>query len=234
VITDNNFGIIIQARMGSSRLPGKILKPLGDKTLLEHILFRLSFLKHNARIIIATSLLEKDNIVECFCRNNDVNCFRGSEDNVLERYYLCAKYYIFKHIVRLTADNPFYDIEELDNLIDLHLSSGADYSHSFSSLPVGVGAEIFTFDALQKSYNLGRKPNHFEHVNEYITDNPDSFKIEILSVPAAKNRHDIRLTIDTQEDYDTISHIIQNLKNGYSSLEEIINIYTTYAGRERS
>jgi spore coat polysaccharide biosynthesis protein SpsF len=200
-MTKDGIGMIIQARMGSSRLPGKILKPVGNRTLLEHIFFRLAFLKHPVKTILATSISSKDDIVEEYCKDNNVTCFRGSEENVLERYYLCAQKYDFKHIIRLTADNPFYDIEEIDNLIDLHLASGADYSHSFAYLPHGTGAEIFTFDALERSYRNGHKPNHIEHVNEYITDNPELFKIEVLSVPKEKNRPDIRLTVDTQEDY---------------------------------
>ena len=99
-------GIILQARMGSSRLPGKFLKKIGDKSLLEHIFYRLTFLKHPAKVVLATSTNQKDDIVELFCKSRNIDCFRGSEENVLERYYLCAKKFGFDHIVRLTGDNP--------------------------------------------------------------------------------------------------------------------------------
>jgi len=169
--------------MGSNRLPCKVLKKIGNKTLLEHIFYRLSFLKTPVKIILATSTNPENNIIEEFCDINNISCFRGSENNVLERYYLCSKKYEFSHIIRLTADNPFVDIEELDNLIKFHLETKSDYSHSFESLPKGVGAEIFTFEALEKSFFEGKEPHHIEHVNEYILENPGLFKIATLKTP---------------------------------------------------
>jgi len=193
-------GIILQARMGSTRLPGKVLMKVGERILLDHILYRLASLRHSARVVIATTTEPRDDAVELFCSKRGVECFRGSEENVLERYYLCAKKYGFEHIVRLTGDNPFTDIEELDNLIELHLSTGSDYTHSFGTLPVGVGAEVLTFGALEKSFKNATKDNHREHVNEYIQEHPELFKITALSVPEEKCRPDIRLTIDTEQD----------------------------------
>ena len=218
------IGIIIQARMGSSRLAGKVLKKIGDKNLLEHIIFRLQKLKHNAKVVIATSDLQKDDELESFCKQNSINCFRGSEQDVLSRYYLCAKEYRFDHIIRLTGDNPFVDIEELDNLIDLHISSKADYSRSFASLPKGIGAEIFTFEALKISYNHGKEENHLEHVNEYIEENEDKFKISELSVTKEKNRPDISLTVDTLQDYKKACFIVEYSKNEYITTQEAIKL----------
>jgi spore coat polysaccharide biosynthesis protein SpsF len=223
------IGVIVQARMGSTRLPGKILKNIGNKNLLEHILFRLTKLKHNVQVIIATSLLEKDNEVEKFCNEKSIKCFRASESNVLERYYLCAKENGFDHIVRLTGDNPFTDIEELDKLIELHIKTNADYSRSFASLPKGVGAEIFTFEALEKSYKYGQKENHKEHVNEYIEENEEVFKISELEVDKKKNRPDISLTVDTEEDYKKACFIVQNSKNEYITITEAIKLCLQYA-----
>ena len=209
-MTQDKIGIIIQARMGSSRLPGKILKPLGDKLLLEYITSCLQFLKTDVKVVIATSNHQADDIVEKFCKDRDIECFRGSENNVLERYYLCAEKYKFSQITRLTGDNPFCDIEELDNLIELHLESNSDYTSSFEVLPIGVGAEIFTFKALAKSYLEGKEPHHIEHVDEYIIENPDIFKTTKLSVPPDKNRPDVRLTVDTEDDYNKACFIVQN------------------------
>ena len=95
---------------------------------------------------------------------------------MLDRYYQCAIQYGFRHIVRLTGDNPFPDMEELDNLIALHLSAGTDYANSFASLPIGVGAEIFTFEALERSWREGDAPHHLEHVNEYLLEHPEIFR----------------------------------------------------------
>ena len=220
-----NIGIIIQARMGSTRLPGKVLKQIGNKNLLEHILFRLIRLKNSVKVIIATSDLKKDDELEKFCKIHNITCFRGSEQHVLERYYLCAKENNFEHIVRLTGDNPFIDIEELDNLIDLHLHNKSDYSRSFSSLPKGVGSEIFTFNALEISYKNGMKANHIEHVNEYIEENEELFKISELKVNSEKNRPEISLTVDTEDDYLKACYIVNNTKNEFISTEEAIEIF---------
>jgi len=222
------LGIIIQARMGSTRLPGKVLKELGSKNILEHILYRLEMLQHRANIIIATTVLEKDNDIEKFCKKYRVTCFRGSESDVLERYYLCAKQHSFDHIVRLTGDNPFIDIFELDNLIDLHLNKNADYSRSFAVLPKGVGSEIFTFTALEKSYKYGHKDNHKEHVNEYIEENEDKFKISELTVNEEKNRSDVSLTVDTIDDYKKASFIAAKLEYEYITTEKAIDLCLQY------
>lgn len=219
-----NIGIILQARMGSSRLPGKVLKKIGNRTLLGHIIFRLGFLKTPVKLVIATSNLEKDNIIEEFCKLEKVECFQGSELNVLERYYICAKKYNFNHIVRMTGDNPFPDIEELDNLLDLHLNSKADYSDSFSSLPIGVGAEVFTFHALEKSFIEGKEPKHLEHVNEYIIDYPNKFKIKNLKVKETKNFPEVRLTVDNLNDYNKACFIFENSNSEFVTTENAIEL----------
>jgi len=223
-----NIGIIIQARMGSTRLPAKVLKMIADKNILEHILFRLSKLQTNVTIIIATSDLEQDIKIESFCDINNIKCFRGSEQNVLQRYYLCAKENDFDHIVRLTGDNPFIDIEELDNLINLHIDSKSDYSRSFKLLPKGVGSEIFSFDALEQSYLYGKEENHEEHVNEYIEENETKFKISELKVVDEKNRPEISLTVDTLDDYKKACFIVENSKNEYITTQEAIKLCLQY------
>ena len=223
------IGIVLQARMGSTRLPGKVLKKIGNKTLLEQIFYRLGFLKHPAKQVLATSINPNDNAIESFCLEKNIECFRGSEENVLERYYLCSVRYGFNHIVRLTGDNPFTDIEELDNLIDLHLKTKADYTHSFGQLPAGVGAEIFTYDALGKSYHKCTKDNQREHVNEYILENPGLFKIAVLTVPERKVRPDIRLTVDTEADLLKARFIMTHAGTNYITTEKAIELCLLYA-----
>jgi spore coat polysaccharide biosynthesis protein SpsF len=215
--------------MGSTRLPGKILMPLNGHSLLEHIILRLSRLRHEAMLVIATTVNEDNNAVESLCRNLGVTCFRGSEENVLERFYLCAMTYGFNHIVRLTGDNPFTDIVELDNLIDLHLHTGSDFSHSLTSLPVGVGAAVFTFNALEKCHLEGKAPHHQEHVDEYVLEHPEIFKISILEVPKSKHSPDIRLTIDTEEDYRKARYIIAHASSLHLATEEAIRLCMQYA-----
>lgn len=215
--------------MGSSRLPGKILKQIHNRALLEHVLFRLSHLKHSAHVVVATTDSTKDDVVESFCADRKIHCFRGSEDNVLERYFLCSKYYGFTQIVRLTADNPFTDIEALDQLIDFHLTSDADFSHSFRSLPIGVGAEIFSFDALEVNYREGKEPHHLEHVDEYLLENPTRFKTVELQISDARNQPDIRLTVDTEHDYQKACFIAKHAAYELITTEEAISLCSQFA-----
>lgn len=221
---EDHLGIILQARMGSTRLPGKVMMSITGRALLDHILDRLKRLRHAATIVIATSETLEDNVIDNFCIERGVNCFRGSETNVLDRYYQCAKAYGFGHIIRLTGDNPFLDVEELDNLIDLHLANKTDYANSFGNLPIGVGSEIFTFAALEKSWKEGKAAHHLEHVNEYMLENPHIFKTARLSVVQEKNRPDVRLTVDTLEDYRRSCYIVENSHEGYISTKRAIEL----------
>lgn len=200
-------GIVVQARMGSTRLPGKVLRPIADRPLLAHVLDRLQGLRHPVRIVVATSSEARDDVIVDWCVGRDVECFRGSESDVLDRYWQCALRYDFSHVVRMTADNPFTDVEELDRLIELHLAEGYDYSHSFGQMPLGVGAEVFSRQALRRSHAEGDKPNHREHVNEYIEERPDLFRIGRLQVPAAKQAPALRLTVDTEEDWQRANRL---------------------------
>lgn len=217
-----SVGIIIQARMGSTRLPGKVLKPVAGKALLDHVLGRLSLLAYPVKVVIATSDLPHDDVIAQYCLSRDVAVFRGSETDVLDRYFQCACVYRFEHIVRLTADNPFIDMDELQRLIEQHLAEHNDYTHSFGSMPLGVGAEIFTFAALERSEREGHAPNHREHVNEYIQENPDVFRIGMLEVSAAKQCPDLRLTVDTEDDYLKACAIARQAQTRWVGTEEAI------------
>lgn len=223
------LGVIIQARMGSARLPGKILMPVGDKLLLDHILGRLTGLKHPVMIVVATSDSEADNVVEEHCRNKKILLFRGDEKDVLERYYSCASQYKLDPVVRLTGDNPFVDIEELDRLIDLFIQDKLDYAQSFSKLPVGVGAEIFSFKTLKKCYLEGKEPHHREHVNEYIIENKEAFRCGVLKVPDSKNHPEVRLTIDTLEDYKRACYVADKANGQYINTELAVRLCSQFA-----
>ena len=208
--------------MGSTRLPGKVLRKIGKEPLLAHILCRLKQLKHQADVVVATTNLNQDDCIEEYCQNIGVSCFRGSEKNVLQRYYLCAVENGFDHIVRLTADNPFTDIDELGGLIQMHLDTEADFSHSFASLPVGVGAEVFTFQTLKQSYEQGHDAHHIEHVDEYMLEHPELFNTCVYQAPASKCYPGIRLTVDTLDDYQRVCAIVDAQESDPVSIEEII------------
>jgi spore coat polysaccharide biosynthesis protein SpsF len=187
--------------MGSTRLPGKVLKPIAGRPLLGHVVGRLEMLQHPHQAVVATSDLPADDAIANWCQQEGVACFRGSEQDVLARYAGAARQFGLDPVIRLTADNPFTDMAELDRLIDLHQAEGNDFTQSFAALPIGVGAEIFTFAALERSAREGHAPHHREHVDEYMIENPQLFRTGTLAVEGAKNRPDVRLTVDTQEDY---------------------------------
>lgn len=219
-----SVGVIIQARMGSTRLPGKVLKPIAGKALLDHALGRLSLLAYPVKVVVATSDLPQDDAIAQHCLSKGVVVFRGNETDVLDRYYQCARENRFEHVVRLTADNPFTDMEELQRLIEQHLAQHNDYTHSFGSMPLGVGAEIFTFAVLESSAREGHAPNHREHVNEYIQENPGVFRIGVLDVPAAKRCPYLRLTVDTEDDYQRACAIAGHAPGRWIGTEEAIRL----------
>lgn len=211
--------------MGSSRLPGKILKDYEGKTLLEHILYRLNQRAlPGTDIVIATSTLQADDVVEEFCRRNDVKCFRGDEQNVLSRYCECARQNQYEHIVRMTGDNPFPDIDELKELIAFHIKNQMDFTENFSVLPLGVGMEIFSCGALEQSMLYASLPKHFEHADEYILDNKEKFRFGTVDVSKEKNMPEARLTVDTEEDYKRACYILKNAGMEYVTTEEAIRL----------
>lgn len=216
------LGVVIQARMGSTRLPGKVLRPIAGRPLLAHVLGRLQNLQHTAIVVVATSALPQDEPIVAWCSEHGVECFRGDELDVLNRYLRCAEAYGFDQIVRLTADNPFTDIEELDRLIHLHLEQGFDYTHSFGRMPLGVGAEIFTFQALQRSHIEGLEPHHREHVNEYMQEHPELFASGHLRVPSAKMNPELRLTVDTEEDWKKACELAAHAADTWLNTEDAI------------
>ena len=215
--------------MGSTRLPGKVLMRIGHSPLLGHIVGRLASLKATGEVVVATSVAPGDDAIEHWCLANGLSFWRGSEADVLARYYGCARELGLDPIVRLTADNPFTDIRELDRLIAKHAADGNAFTHSFSVLPVGVGAEIFTFAALERSEREGRLPHHREHVDEYMIENPALFRTGTLQVPAAKRRPDVRLTVDTEEDLRRARFVVQHATQRWVSTEEAIALCSRFA-----
>ena len=131
-------------------------------------------------------------------------------------------YYKNINTIMLWRITPY--LEELDNLIKLHISSKADYSRSFSELPKGLGSEIFTFNALEESFLYGLAENHKEHVNEYIEENENNYRISELKVSKEKNRPEISLTVDNMDDYKKACFIIEHSKNEYTTTQEAIKL----------
>ncbi len=214
------IGIVMQARMGSSRLPGKVLMPLCDTTLLGWIVRRVGNLPWP--VVVATSDKAQDDAIARQCEQMGVRCFRGSEQDVLDRYYRCALACGFAHVIRLTGDNPCPDTEALEQLVALHLESKADYTHSFGELPVGMGAEIFRFETLETSWREGQAPHHREHVNEFVLERPSRFRTVRLDIPPGKHAPDLRFTIDSREDYLRIAGYLSGVTDIHIGTEALI------------
>jgi spore coat polysaccharide biosynthesis protein SpsF len=221
--------VVIQARMGSTRLPGKVLIQIGHSTLLGHVVGRLALITTRGKAVVATSVAPADDAIERWCAAHGIACWRGSEADVLGRYYGCARELGLDPIVRLTADNPFTDIVELDRLIAMHQAEGNAFTHSFGALPVGVGAEIFTFAALERSAREGALPHHREHVDEYMIENPALFRTGTLEVAGAKRRPDVRLTVDTEEDLRRARFVVEHATQRWVGTEEAIALCSRFA-----
>lgn len=220
---------IIQARMGSSRLPGKILMEVDYVPMIKYQIDRVKKAKMIDKIIIATTDNPKDNAVEDFCKQNSIDCYRGSENDVLDRYYTTAVKYQAKTIVRLTADCPFSDPEVIDKTIELFKQSDVDYACNTvppetSKFPDGSDVEIFSFDALERAWQEAADINDREHVTFYFWKGNHGFTTAQLENEFNWGKY--RLTLDYPEDLEVISFIIYELKKQkkFGTLKEIIEI----------
>lgn len=219
---------IIQARMGATRLPGKVLMGYKEKSFLEIMVERVSRAASIDRIIVATSKDPKDDIISEFCRKKGVFCYRGSEDDVLGRYYHCALETQAETIVRLTADCPLIDPVIIDKTIALFFSGNIDYASvntppGARKYPDGMDVEVFSFPALELAHKTVSNPLSREHVTFQFWKE-DRYHIKQLS--GEKNYSDYRITLDYPEDVLVIRFILEELerlkKFGY--LKDIITI----------
>ncbi|MBN2053202.1 GNAT family N-acetyltransferase [Candidatus Woesearchaeota archaeon] len=223
--------VIVQARMASSRLPGKILMKIDGKPLIQHTLERLKKVRNVDDIVLATSTSKSDDAVERLCRRIKVKCFRGSENDVLSRFIGAAKPYNPEFVVRISGDQPLLDNTLIEDMIDRHIESGADYSVSTDQVPKGFNLEVINYSALKRADEEAKSQPHREHVTKYVADNPDKFRNQSMGFGEKLARPDIVLTVDTREDFDFVSRIYSALKkeenqNDYSA-EDIIRLIDT-------
>lgn len=216
---------IIQARMSSSRLPGKVLIQVKNTTFLEYQIERVKLSKMIDKIVIATSIDSSDDIIEEICKRNGIEVFRGSLNNVLERFYFCANVYEPDNVIRITADCPLIDPVIIDKVIKLHIETQADYTSNVMprTFPDGLDVEVLKFVVLGKIYELAKESDELEHVTRYIHKNLSEFKIANL-----KNDEDLsnyRWTLDTYEDMILLKKIIESFENNDYSLEDILIKY---------
>lgn len=204
---------ILQARITSTRLPGKVLKDIIGKPMLIHEVERIRNSKLIDKIVVATSCDKSDDILVKVCQKYNIDVFRGNLDNVLERYYYCAREYKADSIVRLTGDCPVIDWEIIDKVIQLHLKEHNDYTSNTveCTYPDGLDVEVMSYETLKKVYMNAKLPSELEHVTKYIYNHSNLFKIGCL-----KNETDLskfRLTVDQSEDLEVIKLIFEYFHN---------------------
>ena len=215
---------ILQARVSSSRFPRKVLKKILDKPMLLHQIRRVQQSKKIDKLIVATSNHFGDNPIEQLCLEENIQVFRGDLNNVLDRFYQCAKLFNPDHIVRLTGDCPLIDWKIIDSMIQYHLDKKLDYTATSLKFPDGLDAEIMTMKALTKSKYNATLPSEIEHVTQYISKSPDKFKNEHFDFD--KDLSHFRWTVDEPEDFIFVQKIYQALyeKKPLFLTKDILNL----------
>ncbi|MEK5025618.1 glycosyltransferase family protein [Paenibacillus sp. FSL M7-1046] len=218
-----NFVAIIQARMGSTRLPGKVLMPLGDTCILDYVVTRCQKIQKVTQVVVATSILKQDDDIENWCKLNGVSCFRGSEEDVLERYYVCAQNYKSDYILRVTADCPFVDYELASLMIEAMVTNPSDILLYEGQIPRGLAVEVISLQALEKVNLQGTESRHREHVTYYAYENKENFTCVSLKLPKYLDHPQLRITVDTPEDYEVCQLIAEKfVDNKTISSAEVI------------
>jgi len=202
---------IIQARTSSTRLPGKVLKTILGVPILLMQIERVKNSKLIDNIIVATSVDESDLQIENLCIDAGLSCFRGSLDDVLDRFYSAAKLNKPTNVVRLTADCPLMDPEIIDKVIKYHLDGFYDYTSNAlePTFPDGLDVEVMKYGALEIAWREAKLTSEREHVTPYIYKNKEKFKIGVF-----KNNVDLshlRWTVDYEEDFEFVNEIYKNL-----------------------
>ena len=228
-INSKKIVAIIQARMGSTRLPGKVLMDVNDIPLLEIMLSRVTKSKLLDQVIIATSNHSNDNQIEEFCKKNNYECFRGSENDVLSRYYKCAKQNNADVVVWLTADCPLIDPKIIDSVINYFWEKGVDYAGNTvppetSTFPDGSDVEVFTIKSLEKAYKEAKDPKDREHVTFYLWKYNHGFTTAQFSQSNDWSKY--RFTVDYPEDFEFVKLVYENLyhENPNFGMDDIIKL----------
>jgi spore coat polysaccharide biosynthesis protein SpsF len=204
---------IVQARMGSTRLSGKAMLELAGKPLLYHVLQRIQVTDGVDRIVLATCHGGENKVIIRLAESMGIPVFIGSEENVLERFYLASRQYGGDFIMRVTGDNPFTDPGYAAETIRTIIETGADLCY-FPNLPLGSGVGMVTATALEAAYKYSDQPYQREHVTPFIKEHPEQFRIHISDIDLYNPFPNLRLTVDTPEDYDVAKRIYAGCYHG--------------------
>jgi len=218
---------IIQARVGSSRLPLKMMLSLHGKPIIEWVVRRVQKSKLLDDIVVAIPSNEDNDLLAKYLKELNVKLFRGSEENVLERFYKSVENMECEQIVRVCADNPLIDGSEIDNLIKFYNENRCDYAYNHipkdNMYPDGLGAEIVSFKTLKYLYEVVTQPEHKEHCLSYVTDNRDKFVIKTFDPLDKELRHpEMRFDVDRFEDYKKLCMMDININISSKELIKLV------------
>ena len=218
---------IIQARMGSSRLPGKVLKEISGKPMLVHVVERVRKASSIDQVVVATTTDASDDAIETLCHEKSYLCYRGSLHDVLDRFYQTARLYQADSSVRITADCPLLDVEILEKTVRRFIESHADFAANRlpppfkRTYPIGLDVEVCTSAALQKAWNEAREKYEREHVMPYLYQVEGRFKV--VRVENDVDYGNWRLTVDTPEDLEMVRKIFDHFKENPFGWMDVIH-----------
>ena len=229
---------IIQARMGSSRLPGKVLMKVGGRELLSYMLERVAAAKNVSAPLVATTTDPKDDPIADFCDRNKIPMFRGDENDVLDRYYRAAQTLNPDVVVRLTSDCPLIDPQIIDAVVEAHRAAGNDYTANTAppvgTYPDGMDVEVFSFASLERAWKEAKLPSEREHVTFYLWKT-GLFKTSRVDLPESLST--FRLTVDYPEDLAVVTAVLDALhaKNPLFTMRDVIDFLNAHPDvRERN
>jgi spore coat polysaccharide biosynthesis protein SpsF len=224
-----NIGIVVFSRYSSSRLPGKALKEFQDKPLLQYVYERMTTVLDKGNVVIATSEESSDDIIEKYCLEHNINCFRGDLNNVAKRLIDCAAFYNFDYVIRITGDSIFIDQNIILSMIS-SIEEGYDYitNRVPKTYPVGMSVDILKMEFYNNIYHSFKTNSHREHVVTYLLENIQSVNYKNIPNTICLESKDINLAIDTQEDFEMSQKIVDSFVLNHTSygLREIYKLYT--------
>jgi len=215
---------LIQARMSSSRLPGKVLQDIAGQPMLMRVVRRAKQAKSIDSVAVITSTHADDDVIAIFCQEHGIACFRGSLDDVLDRYYQAAIHFQADIVVRLTADCPLLDPKIINKVVQTFDKRTFDYVSNIleCTYPNGLDTEIFHFEALERVWKEARLKSEREHVTPYIYKHPEIFRLG--SVKQEEDLSSLRWTVDTSRDLECIRTIYNFIKNEEFGMDDILKL----------
>ena len=220
------IGCIIQARIGSTRLPGKVMQKIDNvNTVLDYVINQVKASKKIEKIIVSTTTLPEDDIICEYLNLQKIKFFRGSSEDVLDRYYQCAKEFSLENIVRITADNPLIDPNVIDIIIDKYKNNKCDMVSNaiHRTFPYGTEVEVFSFKTLERTWKNAVKKSEREHVTPFIYDLKNKFVL--INIENEENISHIRYTVDRIEDLKLVKEIIKNIQTRPIHIQDIVKLY---------